>query len=87
MNYQQYINLRFKRTDLECSVEFERTGYHGFALEKKINKRMFICVTNNELDSPKLYIKKGKSNFCHIIPISLELVFDLVNEKQIEWEK
>jgi hypothetical protein len=36
MKYKEYINLGFKRTDMSCSVEFEETGYYGFALTKKL---------------------------------------------------
>lgn len=77
MNYQKYIELGFKRIDMNCSVEFSQNGYYGFSLEKKINKRQCICVTSGELDNPKLYIKKQKSETYHIIPISTEVVIDL----------
>jgi hypothetical protein len=36
MTYKQYIELGFERTDMGCSILFEETGYHGFALTKKL---------------------------------------------------
>jgi hypothetical protein len=67
MKYKEYINLGFKRTDMSCSVEFEETGYHGFALTKK-------------LQNPKLFIKKRNGETYHIIPISTEAVIDLLHD-------
>lgn len=80
MEYQKYIVLGFKRTDINCNVEFKQTGYHGFALEKKVNNREMVCVTSGELDKPKLYIKKRNSETYHIIPISVEAVIDLFSK-------
>ena len=78
MKYKKYIDLGFKRTDLSCSVEFDNTGYSGFALEKKINKKMLISVESGDLDKPKLYIKKRNSETYHIMPISTDVVLDLL---------
>jgi hypothetical protein len=78
MEYQKYIDLGFERTEISCRVEFKQTGYGGFALEKKINKRQLIGVNSGELDKPKLYIKKRNSETYHIIPISPEAVIDLI---------
>ena len=80
MEYHEYIDLGFKRHDLSCSVEFKRTGYYGFSLEKKINKKQSIVVTSGELDKPKLYIKKKDNDSYHIIPITPEAVIDLVRK-------
>lgn len=77
MNYQKYIELGFKRIDMNCNVEFSQTGYYGFSLEKKLNKKQCICVVSGELDNPKLYIKKRNSETYHILPISTETVIDL----------
>ena len=81
MEYQKYIDLGFERTDMNCNVEFKQTGYHGFALEKKVNKKQMVCVTSGELDNPKLYIKKRNSETYHIIPISTEAVIDLCTKR------
>lgn len=78
MEYQKYIDLGFKRTDLSCSMEYKETGYYGFALEKKVNKKQMICVTSGDLDNPKLYIKKRSSDTYHIIPISIDAMLDLL---------
>ncbi len=78
MKYKDYIDLGFKRTDLDCAVEFNQTGYGGFALEKKVNKKILISVCSGELDKPKLYIKKRNSETYHIMPITTEAVKDLI---------
>jgi hypothetical protein len=80
MEYHEYVRLGFRRHDLDCSVEFKQTGYYGFALSKKINKRQLIEVSSGELDKPKLYIKKNDSDSYHIIPITPEAVIDLVGK-------
>jgi hypothetical protein len=80
MEYHEYVRLGFRRHDLDCSVEFKQTGYYGFSLSKKINKRQLIVVTSGELDKPKLYIKKKDSDTYHIIPITPEAVVDLVGK-------
>lgn len=77
MEYQQYIDLGFKRTETSCNVEFKQTGYSGFALEKKVNKRQMVCVNSGELDKPKLYIQKRNGETYHIVPIPPEAVIDL----------
>lgn len=82
MEYQKYIDLGFERTDMRCNVEFKHTGYYGFSLEKKVNKRQMVCVTNSELDKPKLYIKKQNSESYHIIPISTDVVIDLFSQSE-----
>ena len=82
MEYEKYILLGFQRTDMSCNVEFKKTGYHGFSLEKKVNKKQMICVTSGELDKPKLYIKKSTSETYHIIPISIEVVIDLLSKSE-----
>jgi hypothetical protein len=80
MEYHEYVRLGFKRHDLSCSVEFKQTGYYGFSLSKKINKRQSIEVTSGELDKPKLYIKKKDSDSYHIIPITPDAVIDLLEK-------
>jgi hypothetical protein len=80
MEYHEYVRLGFKRHDLSCSVEFRQTGYYGFALSKKINKRQSIEVTSGELDKPKLYIKKKDNDTYHIIPITPDAVIDLLEK-------
>jgi hypothetical protein len=78
MDYKKYIDLGFNRTDMECQVEFNQTGYGGFALEKKINKKILISVESGSLDKPKLYIKKRNLETYHIIHISTDAVLDLL---------
>jgi hypothetical protein len=80
MKYKEYINLGFKRTDMSCSVEFEETGYHGFALTKKLQNNHLIEVSSAELNNPKLFIKKRNGETYHIIPISTEAVIDFLHD-------
>jgi hypothetical protein len=80
MKYIDYIRIGFERTEMNCEVEFKETGYRGFALEKKINDSMMLCVSSGSLDAPKLYIKKDNSETYHIIPIPTEAAFDLVKQ-------
>lgn len=82
MDYKKYIELGFERTDMSCNVEFNQTGYHGFALQKKMNDKIMVCATSGELDKPKLYIKKRNSETYHIMPISTEAVIDLFSNKE-----
>lgn len=80
MKYQKYIDLGFKRIEMNCTVEFKETGYYGFALEKKINEKQMVCVSSPELDKPKLYIKKKDGETYHIIPITTDVVIDLFSK-------
>ena len=82
MEYKKYIELGFTRTEMNCKVEFNQTGYYGFALEKKLNDKIMVCVTSGELDKPKLYIKKLSGDIYHIMPISTEAVVDLFSKKK-----
>jgi hypothetical protein len=81
MTYKEYIDLGFKRVDLNDQVEFNRTGYSGYYLELNIAKHVSIEVCSSELDKPKLYIPKHKSSTCLIIVLSIEQVKELVTIK------
>lgn len=80
MEYKKYIDLGFKRFDFYDEVEFNQTGYKGFSLEKIINEKFSICVTSGYLDKPKLYIKKRNEDTYHIITVTYDIVFDLLND-------
>lgn len=81
MTYKEYIDLGFERGDMNDAVEFNETGYHGFYLSKKVNKKLMIEVSSGELDKPKLFIKKRNSDTYHIIVINDEMVRDLLHKK------
>jgi hypothetical protein len=82
MNYQEYINLGFKRHEMSCGVEMKETGYGGYSLEKKLSNGMELGVCFRELYKPKLYIPKGNGTF-HIIPITFECLQDICrNDKK-----
>lgn len=78
--YKRYIELGFVRTDLNDKVEFNDTGYYGYALQKNINDKLFISVYWSELDTPKLYVKKsvGTESY-HIKPLTWCEMVDLLN--------
>jgi hypothetical protein len=79
MIYKDYIDLGFKRTDLDCSVEFKQTGYGGFVLSKKLNKLASIEVCNGEFDKPKLFINKDNAS-SYILIIKPEEVVRLLKK-------
>jgi hypothetical protein len=90
MRYKNYVNLGFERIDMNDSVEFDETGWGGFALEKRINSSMNICVDSRNLSKPHLYIKKYyEKKIYHIISISIECMKDLIMnfKKAKEMEK
>jgi len=78
MDYQKYIDLGFQRTEMNDSVEFRKTGYGGFCLEKQLGKNQMIGVSSMELNKPLLYIKRRKKDTYHIFQISEECVIDLI---------
>lgn len=77
MQYQKYIDLGFKRTVQNDTVEFKQTGYYGFILSKELNDRISIEVHSTELNKPKLYIKKRDKDTYHIIELTGEMVVDI----------
>lgn len=62
MKYKDYIELGFERVDLDCNVEFDESGYGGFALSKAIAQNVVIEAVNGELDKPKIYIELGNGS-------------------------
>lgn len=80
MTYKEYIDLGFRRTEMDCGVTFDETGYGGFALTKNINEKMMIEATNDDLNSPKLYILKSNGDSYHIFKITPEAVKDLLSK-------
>ena len=56
MEYQDYIDLRFERTDMNDNVEFKETGYYGFTLERKFYCEILIVTYSGELNKPRLYL-------------------------------
>ena len=82
MKYQEYIDLGFKRTDMNDIVEFKETGYYGYCLEKILSNKLSISVSNGELDRPKLYIKKSYGDTNHIVLLTGEMVKDLLSKPE-----
>lgn len=79
MKYQDYVNLGFKRTDMNDAVEYANTGFYGYCLERQVNEKILVSVSGGELDTPKLYIKKRNHDSYHIIKITSEIVRDLLS--------
>jgi hypothetical protein len=84
MNYQDYINLGFERTDINDSVYFKQTGYKEYFLSKKINDIMCIEMYGCALDKPKLYVKKKNSDDCYIFTLTPESVNDFFKKKELK---
>ena len=83
MDYIQYIELGFERTDLNDTVVFRETGYGGFCLWKQVNKKIGISVTSEALNEPLLYIKKrDEEDNYHIVKIKPEMVLDLLHKPE-----
>ena len=80
MNYEKYLNLGFKRIELDDTVEFKQTGYYGFVLTKKLSKNVCIEVCSGGLDEPKLYIKKNGLDTNHILNLTPEMVVNLLTK-------
>jgi hypothetical protein len=81
MIYEQYIKLGFERTDMQDVVEYNRSGYYGFALKKDVCDKMFIEVSGDDLTKPRLYIRKRGKDTYHILHISTEVVLDLLHKE------
>jgi hypothetical protein len=79
MTYKEYVDLGFTRSEMDCGVSFNETGYGGFALTKNINEKMMIEAISEDLNSPKLYIRKGDGDSYHIFKITPEAVKDLLS--------
>lgn len=79
MTYKEYIELGFKRVEMNDTVEAHKTGYTGFTLHKELNDKMFIEAYWTELDKPTLYIIKRDTSDCtrHLLNITTEMVKDL----------
>ena len=82
MRYKEYINLGFKRHDLNDNIIMESTGYTGYYLTYQLNEKAFIELYWNELDNPKLYIKKSNNEDFHIIKITTDQVFDILTKNK-----
>ena len=80
MEYQEYINLGFKRVETNDTVELKRTGYSGFILSKKLRSGVFIEACSGDLFNPKLYIKKKNSIECFILQLTREDILELSNQ-------
>jgi len=82
MTYQDYINLGFKRTDWNDSVNVHNFGYGGFYLLKQVSKRVAVFVDWKELDHPQLLL--GTDAKCSRVTISekeIRLLFEKEEQK------
>ena len=83
MTYKEYIDLGFKRGELNDQVLFNQIGYSGYYLELTIAKNVSIEVCNDKLDEPKLYIGKDGSDNCLITKITKDQILELVKKKEV----
>jgi len=81
MDYKDYIDLGFERIDMKDAVEFERTGYSGFCLTKKLVKKVTIEVCYGSLDTPKLYIERSNEFDNYTISLTPEMLLELLGEE------
>lgn len=82
MNYNQYIELGFKRIDTEDSIEFERTGYYGYLLTIDVYERLCIEVCSGSLDKPKVYYKEKNGDCTCIGTTTPEIVIDWIGQNE-----
>ena len=66
MNYKEYLNLGFKRVNLDDNVEECQTGYKGYFLFKRLSSRMYLEVYYREMNEPILVIKPKDKHDLHI---------------------
>jgi hypothetical protein len=86
MTYKRYLELGFERIDCTDNVEFNLRGYNPFHLEKKLSEHVFLSVYSFDLKNPKIYIRKRGQETYHILPISCEVIKDLLNpDKPIDY--
>ena len=83
MKYKKYIDLGFKRIDLNDDIVIKRTGYSGYYLTYQLNEKTSIEVYWDELDNPRLFIEKN-NNECsfHIIKITTKQVLNILNKNK-----
>ena len=81
MKYSEYIELGFERIEMNDSVEQKNNGYGGYKKKKRLTDRITLEAYWNELQAPKMYIKKQNSETYHILNITPEIVKDLVSDK------
>jgi len=77
MTYQDYIELGFNRIDTSDVVLFRQTGYYGYYLEYRLAKNITIEMYQDELNTPKLYIKYGNDEFLKL-PIEPGVIPELI---------
>jgi hypothetical protein len=78
MEYKDYIDLGFIRTDTDDIVVLNKCGYGGYFLTKNLTSRVSVVVHHNTLDTPIMMINKGKEgDFVHRVRLTPEQVRDM----------
>lgn len=80
MRYIDYIELGFKRKDMNDDVEFQKTGYGGFVLTKKVSRNIHIEISSPDL-TPTMFINKEGCIESHRIKLTGEMVRDIFSKK------
>lgn len=74
MTYQDYIQLGFKRINLDDEVHFNSTGNKLFCLQFKVNKHLIVEAEIGE--DPTLYYKNQT-----VCELSVDQMKEVINRK------
>ena len=80
MKYQEFIDLGFKRTQSEDSVEFKQTGIEGYWLTFKLKRTTYIEVYWNHLNKIRLCINTNDDSESYHIDLTEEQMKELVKQ-------
>ena len=80
MKYQEFIDLGFKRTQSEDSVEFKQTGIEGYWLTFKLKRTIYIEVYWNHLNKIRLCINTNDDSESYHIDLTEEQMKELVKQ-------
>ena len=80
MKYQELIDLGFKRTQIEDSVEFKKTGVEGYFLIFKLKKHIYLEVQWNSLNKIRLWIDTNNDSESYHIDLTEEQMKELVKQ-------
>ena len=79
MTYKNYIKLGFDRSDLDCQVMKENTGYGGFTLTKLLKNKSIIQVVSDDLENPQLLVPyRNEPDRYYYVNITTEIAESLI---------
>lgn len=77
MNYKNYIDIGFERSDFQFN---EETGHMDYTLTYHVNPFLKVLAFPNSLNKPELMIIRPNNTGWHIIPISVDIMKDLIQQ-------